>query len=101
MILNCEIDYEVLIILGRPLLGNERELVDVKYDLIKFQVNNKEVMFNVCKYINEPKDIQVISITDDKVDDSMKMDFTSKPPTGILLNYRSEDVKVYDKVVDS
>ncbi|XP_047262414.1 uncharacterized protein LOC124895913 [Capsicum annuum] len=49
MILDCEVDHEVPVIIGRPFLSTVRALVDVEYGEMKFWVNNKEVSFNVCK----------------------------------------------------
>lgn len=47
--LDCDIDHEISIILGRLLLDTKRVLVDVDLGEIKFWVNNDEVSFNVCK----------------------------------------------------
>ncbi|XP_016549290.1 uncharacterized protein LOC107849163 [Capsicum annuum] len=47
IILDCDIDHEVPIILGRPFLATVKALVDVECYEIKFWVNNKEVSFNV------------------------------------------------------
>lgn len=41
MILDCENDHEVFIILGRPLLATGRALVDVMSGQIKFLVTMK------------------------------------------------------------
>lgn len=48
VILDCEIYYEVSIIIGRPFLAIKKVLVDLKYGKIKFWVNNEEVALNVC-----------------------------------------------------
>ncbi|XP_016567455.1 uncharacterized protein LOC107865783 [Capsicum annuum] len=61
VILDCEIDHEVPIILGRPFLATKRALVDVEYGEIKFRVNNEELSFNVCKSMNQSMDLQVVS----------------------------------------
>ncbi|KAK4707053.1 hypothetical protein R3W88_033392 [Solanum pinnatisectum] len=49
MILDCKIDAEIPIILGRPFLATGRALVDVESEKLKFRVNNDEVTFNNCK----------------------------------------------------
>ncbi|XP_070010886.1 uncharacterized protein [Nicotiana sylvestris] len=51
VILYYEVDYEVLIILGRPFLATGKALVDVEGDLT-FRVGDEKVVFHVCK-INE------------------------------------------------
>ncbi|KAK4716342.1 hypothetical protein R3W88_014680 [Solanum pinnatisectum] len=47
VILDCEIDAEIPIILGRPFLVTGRALVDVESRELKFPVNEDEVTFNV------------------------------------------------------
>ncbi|XP_049405190.1 uncharacterized protein LOC125868613 [Solanum stenotomum] len=48
VILDCEIDVEIPIILGRPFLAIGRALADVESEELKFRVNEDEVTFNVC-----------------------------------------------------
>ncbi|XP_047257466.1 uncharacterized protein LOC124889561 [Capsicum annuum] len=83
IILDCEIDHEVPIILGIPFLATGRALVDVKCGEIKFWVNNEEVSFNMCNSMKQPMDLQVISVID-VVDDE---------------KLGSELVEEYDEVV--
>ncbi|XP_049385643.1 uncharacterized protein LOC125849714 [Solanum stenotomum] len=49
VILDCEIDAEIPIILGRQFLVTRRALVDVERGKLKFHVNDDEVAFNICK----------------------------------------------------
>lgn len=49
VILDCDIDHEIPIILGRPFLATERALVDMECGDMKFWINNEKVSFNVCK----------------------------------------------------
>ena len=49
VILNCEVDFEVPIILGRPFLAIGRALVDMEKGQMKFRLNNEEVTFNICR----------------------------------------------------
>lgn len=44
---NCDLDFQVLIILGRPFLAKGRALVDIELGKIKFRVNDEQVIFNV------------------------------------------------------
>ncbi|KAK4713709.1 hypothetical protein R3W88_019616 [Solanum pinnatisectum] len=60
VILDCEIDVEIPIILGRPFLATGRALVDVERGELKFRVNKDEVTFNVCKSMKHPSNINVI-----------------------------------------
>ncbi|XP_070020840.1 uncharacterized protein [Nicotiana sylvestris] len=49
MILDCKVDEDIPIILGRPLLATERALIDCETGEIKMRLNNKEIIFNVQK----------------------------------------------------
>ncbi|KAK4713568.1 hypothetical protein R3W88_019475 [Solanum pinnatisectum] len=51
-ILDCEIDAEIPIILGRTFLATGRALVDVESGELKFRVNEDEVTFNVSVIAN-------------------------------------------------
>ncbi|XP_049406170.1 uncharacterized protein LOC125869773 [Solanum stenotomum] len=64
IILDCEIDAEIPIILGRSFLATGRALVDVKSRELKFRVNEDEATFNVCKSMKHPRDIHVVSTID-------------------------------------
>ncbi|XP_070013998.1 uncharacterized protein [Nicotiana sylvestris] len=45
VILDCAVDKEIPIILGRPFLGTGRALMDSEWNEIKFHVNDEEVTF--------------------------------------------------------
>ncbi|XP_070007312.1 uncharacterized protein [Nicotiana sylvestris] len=49
VILDCEVDYEVLIILGRPFLVTGKALVDVEARELTFRVGDEKVVLHVCK----------------------------------------------------
>ncbi|XP_070030817.1 uncharacterized protein [Nicotiana sylvestris] len=54
VILDCEVNYEVPIILGRPFLANGKALVDVEAWELTFRVGGEKVVFHVCKSIKQP-----------------------------------------------
>ncbi|XP_015164522.1 uncharacterized protein [Solanum tuberosum] len=62
--LDCEIDAEISIILGRPFLATGRALVDVESGKLKFPVNDDEVTLNICKSMKQPRNIHVVSTKD-------------------------------------
>ncbi|XP_049357518.1 uncharacterized protein LOC125822175 [Solanum verrucosum] len=64
VILNCEINVEIPIILGRTFLATKRPLVDVESGELMFRVNEDEVTFNVYKPMKHPSDIHVVSTVD-------------------------------------
>ena len=49
VILDCEVDFEVPIILWRPFLATNRALVDKEKRQMKFQLNNEEATFNIFR----------------------------------------------------
>ncbi|XP_049397260.1 uncharacterized protein LOC125861390 [Solanum stenotomum] len=51
VILDCEVDFEVPIILGRSFLATGRALVDVEIGELKFRLNTDEVRFNICRSV--------------------------------------------------
>lgn len=77
LILNCEIDYEIPIIIGRKLLAMKRALIDIEYGEIKIYKNNKEASFSVCQTKKQPIELKVMSMinmVDEEVTNAMKVD---------------------------
>ncbi|XP_070035498.1 uncharacterized protein [Nicotiana tomentosiformis] len=64
VILDCEVDYEVPIILGKPFLETAKALVDVEAGELTFRVGNEKVMFHVYKSIRQPNSNEVCSFVD-------------------------------------
>ena len=53
LILNCEVDFEVSIIFGRPFLATGRAFVDMGKGQMKFRLNNEEYTFNICRSMKQ------------------------------------------------
>ena len=49
VILDCEVNFEVPIILGRPFLAIGRALVYMEKGQMIFRLNNEEATFNLCR----------------------------------------------------
>ncbi|XP_070002319.1 uncharacterized protein [Nicotiana sylvestris] len=49
VILDCKVDEEILIILGRPFLATRRALIDCETGELKMRLNDEEITFNVQK----------------------------------------------------
>ncbi|XP_070022364.1 uncharacterized protein [Nicotiana sylvestris] len=64
VILDCEVDYEVSIILGRPFLATRNALVDVEAGKLTFRVGDEKVDFHVCKSMKQPNCSEVCSFVD-------------------------------------
>ncbi|XP_049406213.1 uncharacterized protein LOC125869831 [Solanum stenotomum] len=71
-ILDCEVDFEVPIILGRPFLATGRALVDVERGELKFTLNKEEVKFNICRSMKQPNDMNVISAIEVVAEEDMR-----------------------------
>ncbi|XP_012448638.1 uncharacterized protein LOC105771791 [Gossypium raimondii] len=59
LVLECEVDHDVSIILGRPFLGTGRTLIDVQKGELTIRVNEQQITFNVfdaLKYADENKE---------------------------------------------
>ena len=61
VILDCEVDLEVPIILGSPFLATGRAFVDMEKGQMKFWLNNEETTFNVCKTIRKSGELRSVS----------------------------------------
>nr|XP_016487741.1 PREDICTED: uncharacterized protein LOC107807821 [Nicotiana tabacum] len=64
VILDCEVDYEVPIILRRPLLATGKALVNVEAGELTFRVGDEKVVFHVCKSMRQPNSNEVCSFVD-------------------------------------
>nr|XP_009798033.1 PREDICTED: uncharacterized protein LOC104244325 [Nicotiana sylvestris] len=64
VILDCEVGYEVSIILGRTFLATGKVQVDVESGELILRVGDKKVVFQVCKSMREPNSKEVCSFVD-------------------------------------
>ncbi|XP_016555149.1 uncharacterized protein LOC107854631 [Capsicum annuum] len=64
MVLDCEMDQKVPVILGLPLLSTERAIVDLEMGEIKFRVQEDEVSFKIYKTKKQTMELQVVSVVD-------------------------------------
>nr|XP_009763363.1 PREDICTED: uncharacterized protein LOC104215292 [Nicotiana sylvestris] len=75
LILDCEVDVEISIILGRSFLATGRAICDVEVGELKFRLKDEEAIFNIQKSIKQPHDygvMYVVDVVDDVVDDDME-----------------------------
>ncbi|XP_070002412.1 uncharacterized protein [Nicotiana sylvestris] len=90
VILDCEVDYEVSIILGRPFLATGKELVDVEACELTFRVGDEKFVFHVCKSMRQSNSTEVSSfmdlVTEVIVDDTSAMINAVDPLEALLLN---------------
>ncbi|XP_070047007.1 uncharacterized protein [Nicotiana tomentosiformis] len=105
VILDCEVDYEVPIILGRPFLATWKDLVDVEAGELTFWVGNEKVVFHVCKSMRQPNSKEVCSFVDlvtdvivDKTSVVMNVDDTLE---AVLLNFDYDKMDGFMECVNS
>ncbi|XP_016443741.1 uncharacterized protein LOC107769074 [Nicotiana tabacum] len=56
VILDCQVDEEISIILGRPFLATGRALIDCETGELKIRLNDEEVIFNVQQSMRRPSE---------------------------------------------
>nr|XP_009776692.1 PREDICTED: uncharacterized protein LOC104226396 [Nicotiana sylvestris]XP_016472105.1 PREDICTED: uncharacterized protein LOC107794155 [Nicotiana tabacum] len=64
VILDCEVDIEVTIILGRPFFTTVWAICDVEAGELKFRMNDDEEIFYIQKSMKQSHDYGVISVID-------------------------------------
>ncbi|XP_016581154.1 uncharacterized protein LOC107878593 [Capsicum annuum] len=64
IILECEVDFEVPIILGRPFLATRSLLIDLRANELLFRINDKVVRFDMGKSIKQHEEVSVLFVVD-------------------------------------
>ncbi|XP_070015044.1 uncharacterized protein [Nicotiana sylvestris] len=64
VILDCKVDEEIPIILGRPFLSTGRALIDCETRELKMRLNDEEITFNVQKSMRRPSEFANCSLID-------------------------------------
>nr|XP_009792198.1 PREDICTED: uncharacterized protein LOC104239292 [Nicotiana sylvestris] len=64
VILDCRVDEEIPIILGRPFLATGRDLISCETGELKMRLNNEEITFNVQKSMRRPNEFANCSLID-------------------------------------
>ena len=58
VVLDCEVDFEVPIILGRSFLATGRALVNMEKGQMTFRLNNEEATFNIFSTMRQSGELQ-------------------------------------------
>ncbi|XP_075099448.1 uncharacterized protein LOC142176226 [Nicotiana tabacum] len=64
VILDCQVDEETPIILGRPFLATGRALIDCETGELKMRLNDEEVIFNVQQSMRRPSEYANCSLVE-------------------------------------
>ncbi|XP_016581705.1 uncharacterized protein LOC107879102 [Capsicum annuum] len=79
VVLDCEMDQEVRIILGCPFLATERAIANLEMGEIKFRVQKDEATFKDCKRKKKSMELQVVSMVDVEIE-KVKEGSLEEPP---------------------
>ncbi|XP_070037289.1 uncharacterized protein [Nicotiana tomentosiformis] len=105
VILDCEVDYEVPIILGRSFLVMGKALVDVEDEELTFWVGDEKVVFYVCKSKRQLNSNEVRSfvdlVTDVNIDDTSATINMGDMLESVLLNIYDNEMDGIMQYVDS
>ncbi|KAK4733883.1 hypothetical protein R3W88_008144 [Solanum pinnatisectum] len=100
VILNCEVDFEVPIILGRPFLATGRALVDMEKGQMKFKLNNEEATFNIYRSIKQRSEVQLISAITYRVESASEVQIEERlgveALAAVIMNFESDGIEEYD-----
>ncbi|XP_070036382.1 uncharacterized protein [Nicotiana tomentosiformis] len=94
VILDCWVDEEMPIILGRPFLVTRRTLIDCETGELKMRLNDEEVMFNVQKSMRRPSEfancslIEAMDVILEEEDETLNV---KDPLAACLMNLEEMD----------
>ncbi|XP_070057424.1 uncharacterized protein [Nicotiana tomentosiformis] len=105
VILDCKVDYEVPIILGRPFIDTGKALIDMEAGKLTFRVGDEKVVFHVCKSMRQPNINKVCCFMDLVIDviiddTSATIDVGDMLET-VLLNFDDEEMDGFMEYVNS
>ncbi|XP_070038290.1 uncharacterized protein [Nicotiana tomentosiformis] len=94
VILNYQVDEEIPIILGRPLLATGRALIDCETGELKMRLNNEEIIFNVPQSMRRPSEfancslVEVVDVILQEEDETLNV---KDPLEACLINLEEMD----------
>ncbi|XP_054792441.1 LOW QUALITY PROTEIN: uncharacterized protein LOC129298065, partial [Prosopis cineraria] len=83
IVLDCEVDRDIPIILGRPFLATARTLIDVEKGELTMRVDDEQVTFNMHKLMKSPKDLEQCFFVD-MLDQVAQEEFNKAIPNDFL-----------------
>ncbi|XP_049373432.1 uncharacterized protein LOC125838412 [Solanum verrucosum] len=103
MILDCEVDFEITIILGRPFLATGLALVDMERGQMKLRLNNEEVNFNICRSMKHESDHKSVSVVNHRVGQESEVSIEERLGVDalalVIMNFDSDGIDDYDELV--
>ena len=103
VILDCEVDFEVPIILGRPFLATGRAFVDMEKGQMKFRLNTEEVTFNICRSMRQSGELQSASAISYNMGETLETQIEERIGVEVLatviMNFDSDCIEEYESLV--
>ena len=103
MIIDCEVDFEVPIILGRPFLATGHAFINMEKGKMKFWLNNEENTFNICRSMRQSAEIQSVSAISYKVESSFEVQIEERlgieTLAAVIINFESDCIEKYGSLV--
>ncbi|XP_028785340.1 uncharacterized protein LOC114741254 [Neltuma alba] len=105
IVLDCEVDWNIPIILGQPFLATARTLIDVEEGDITMRVNDEKVIFNMNQALKFPDDsahCNCIDVIDTTMQEELINSLTKDPLEALLIGETSSidgKVKAYTEMI--
>ena len=103
MILDCEVDFEVAIILGRTFLATGHALVDTEKGKIKFRLNNEGATLNFCRSLKQSGELQMVFDISYRVESMSVAQIEEclgvKALAVVIMNFASDGIEEYESLV--
>ncbi|XP_049344208.1 uncharacterized protein LOC125808575 [Solanum verrucosum] len=103
VILDCEVDFEVPFILGRPFLPTGHALVDMQKGQMKFLLNNEEVTFNNCRSMKQGSELKWVLVVNHMVEQGSEVFIKERLSVdalpAVMMNFEGDGIEDYDELV--
>ncbi|KAK4733986.1 hypothetical protein R3W88_008247 [Solanum pinnatisectum] len=103
VILDCEVDFEVPIIVGRPFLATRRALVDMEKGQMKFRLNNKEVTLYIYRSMKQSSELKSVSLVNHIVESGFEVSIEERLGVDalavVMMNFEGDGIEDYDELV--
>ncbi|XP_069143358.1 uncharacterized protein [Solanum lycopersicum] len=101
VILDCEVDFEVHIILGRPFLATGRVLIKIEKGQMKLRLNNEEATFKICRSMRQSGELKTIFAISYRVESTYKVQIKERlgveALAAVLMNFESDGIEEFFK----
>lgn len=102
LILDCEVDIQSFVILGRPFLYTSRVLIYIDIVEVTFKWNDEKVVLNICIIVQQSDDKRLVAVIDMVDDEIFTVDIFIEERLGVealavvIMNFESDRIPDYD-----